>query len=52
MVMDAPSPDAIRAETITITGRGGDEIEAYRPEATAITRAIAHAPAGLAAKDQ
>ena len=24
------SPDAIRAETVTITGRGGDEIEAYR----------------------
>ena len=28
--MNAPSPDAIRAETITITGHGGDEIEAYR----------------------
>lgn len=26
---DALSPDAIRAETITITGKGGDEIEAY-----------------------
>ena len=25
-----PSPDAIRAETITITGHNGDEIEAYR----------------------
>ena len=24
------SPDAIRAETVTITGHGGDEIEAYR----------------------
>src|SRR6202048_4130290 len=24
------NPDAIRAETITITGDGGDEIEAYR----------------------
>ena len=28
--MNAPSPDAIRAETITITGDDGDEIEAYR----------------------
>src|SRR5258708_40137716 len=28
--MNAVSPDAIRAETITITGDGGDEIEAYR----------------------
>lgn len=28
--MNAPSPDAIRAETITITGHDGDEIEAYR----------------------
>ena len=28
--MNAFSPDAIRAETITITGHGGDEIEAYR----------------------
>ncbi|OBK42401.1 dienelactone hydrolase family protein [Mycobacterium kubicae] len=28
--MTAISPDAIRAETITITGHGGDEIEAYR----------------------
>ncbi|MEB4211957.1 dienelactone hydrolase family protein [Mycobacterium sp. 94-17] len=28
--MNAPSADAIRAETITITGHGGDEIEAYR----------------------
>ena len=28
--MNAPSPDAIRAETITITGHNGDEIEAYR----------------------
>src|SRR6202007_1919871 len=28
--MNAPSPDAIRAETISITGHGGDEIEAYR----------------------
>ena len=28
--MNAPSLDAIRAETITITGHGGDEIEAYR----------------------
>ena len=28
--MNALSPDAIRAETITITGHGGDEIEAYR----------------------
>src|SRR6201987_3397944 len=28
--MNAPTPDAIRAETITITGHGGDEIEAYR----------------------
>src|ERR1700741_2419942 len=27
--MNAPSPDAIRAETITITGHGGDAIEAY-----------------------
>jgi len=26
--MNVPSPDAIRAETITITGHGGDEIEA------------------------
>nr|WP_164843402.1 hypothetical protein [Mycobacterium lepraemurium] len=31
--MHAPSPDAIRAETIIITGHGGDEIEAYRAEA-------------------
>src|ERR1700745_173309 len=30
IAMNAPSPDAIRAETITITGHGGDEIEAYR----------------------
>ncbi|EUA11377.1 dienelactone hydrolase family protein [Mycobacterium kansasii 732] len=28
--MNAVSPDAIRAETVTITGHGGDEIEAYR----------------------
>ena len=28
--MNPLSPDAIRAETITITGHGGDEIEAYR----------------------
>lgn len=28
--MNAFSPDAIRAETITITGHGGDQIEAYR----------------------
>jgi carboxymethylenebutenolidase len=28
--MNAPSPDAIRAETITITGHDGEEIEAYR----------------------
>ena len=28
--MNAFSPDAIRAETITIIGHGGDEIEAYR----------------------
>jgi carboxymethylenebutenolidase len=28
--MNTLSPDAIRAETITITGHGGDEIEAYR----------------------
>ena len=28
--MNAFSPDAMRAETITITGHGGDEIEAYR----------------------
>ena len=28
--MNSSSPDAIRAETITITGHGGDEIEAYR----------------------
>lgn len=28
--MNAVCPDAIRAETITITGHGGDEIEAYR----------------------
>lgn len=28
--MNAFSPDAIRAETITIAGHGGDEIEAYR----------------------
>lgn len=28
--MNAPSADAIRAETTTITGHGGDEIEAYR----------------------
>ena len=28
--MNAPSPDDIRAETITITGHDGDEIEAYR----------------------
>ncbi|MCW2987947.1 MAG: carboxymethylenebutenolidase, partial [Solirubrobacterales bacterium] len=28
--MNAVSPDAIRAETITIVGHGGDEIEAYR----------------------
>jgi carboxymethylenebutenolidase len=27
--MSAFWPDAIRAETITITGHGGDEIEAY-----------------------
>ena len=27
--MNAFSPDTIRAETITITGDGGDEIEAY-----------------------
>jgi hypothetical protein len=24
------SPDAIRAETVMITGNGGDEVEAYR----------------------
>lgn len=28
--MTSVSPDAIRAETVTITGHGGDEIEAYR----------------------
>ena len=28
--MNASSADAIRAETITITGHGGDQIEAYR----------------------
>ena len=28
--MNAPSADAIRAETITIIGHGGDEIEAYQ----------------------
>lgn len=28
--MNAPGPDTIRAETITITGHGGDEIEAYQ----------------------
>jgi carboxymethylenebutenolidase len=28
--VNAVSPDAIRAETIRITGHGGDEIEAYR----------------------
>lgn len=28
--MTTPSSDAIRAETITMTGHGGDEIEAYR----------------------
>src|ERR1700737_1269865 len=28
--MTTPSADAIRAETITIAGHGGDEIEAYR----------------------
>jgi carboxymethylenebutenolidase len=28
--MNVPSPDAIRAETISIAGHGGDEIEAYR----------------------
>ncbi|OBH74249.1 carboxymethylenebutenolidase [Mycobacterium mantenii] len=28
--MNAPSADAIRAETITIAGHGGDEIEAYQ----------------------
>lgn len=28
--MTAISPDAIRAETVTITGRDGDEIEAYQ----------------------
>ena len=28
--MNTVSPDAIRAETITITGHGGDAIEAYR----------------------
>ncbi|OBC02353.1 dienelactone hydrolase family protein [Mycobacterium sp. 852002-40037_SCH5390672] len=28
--MNAPSADAIRAETITITGYGGDKIEAYQ----------------------
>jgi carboxymethylenebutenolidase len=104
--MNAPSPDAIRAETITITGHGGDAIEAYRAMpiaeplaggsrggivwihhmpgyghtvnidvinpglgpsarvalelteesalalADAIRNAIAHAPAGLASKDQ
>ncbi|ORJ62804.1 dienelactone hydrolase family protein [Mycobacterium simiae] len=27
--MNAVSPDAIRAETVTITGHGGDQIEAY-----------------------
>jgi carboxymethylenebutenolidase len=27
--MTSASADAIRAETITITGHGGDEIEAY-----------------------
>ncbi|MGA7055394.1 MAG: dienelactone hydrolase family protein, partial [Mycobacterium sp.] len=27
--MNAFSPDAIRAATITITGHGGDEVEAY-----------------------
>ena len=38
--MNAVSPDAIRAETITITGHGGDEIEAYRatPLAEAASR--------------
>ncbi|HUH71003.1 MAG TPA: dienelactone hydrolase family protein, partial [Mycobacterium sp.] len=30
MAMNAYSPDAIRAETITITGHGGDQVEAYR----------------------
>src|SRR5277367_5438322 len=29
IAMNAFSPDAIRAETITIIGHGGDEIEAY-----------------------
>jgi carboxymethylenebutenolidase len=28
--MTRPAPDAIRAETITINGHGGDGIEAYR----------------------
>ena len=28
--MNAPSADAMRAETITITGHGGDQIEAYQ----------------------
>lgn len=28
--MNAPGADAIRAETVTITGHGGDEIEAYQ----------------------
>jgi carboxymethylenebutenolidase len=28
--MNAPGADAIRAETITITGHGGDQIEAYQ----------------------
>ncbi|RUP01124.1 MAG: hypothetical protein EKK34_30765 [Mycobacterium sp.] len=28
--MNAPSPDAIQAETVSFTGHGGDEIEAYR----------------------
>ena len=27
--MNTLSPDAVRAETVTITGHGGDEIEAY-----------------------
>ena len=38
--MNAPSADAIRAGTITITGHGGDEIEAYQavPLALGIAR--------------
>lgn len=40
--MTAPSPDAIRAETVTSTGHDGEEL----------TLGLVGAPAGLAAKNQ